>query len=346
MSSLSPSLLDVGPAWPTPSPIAWDDFSREILSLYQPPLRARGTRVRLASILRQVAALGVARTDELTPSLVARFIAAQPAMAPRTLHGYVGVLRSACNYAAATGRCAISPFSIRKSWVRKGAPTRVQHHHSAAEIARVLELARRTIDRKQRPWSRWRAHRTYALVSVFAYSGLRRNEGLYLRTEDLDFAGRMILVHPGRHRLKTEGSAAPVPMAEELAAILLGWLPQLSVAGLPPGPERDPGWIFPNFERTGPWRGGSKGYRPIDRLKRLGVRAGVENLTFLSLRHSWATHAESLWGLSDLQIARVLRHTNTRTQTGYRHPDLPNLRDKVRGISFGPAPEGPSRVDP
>ena len=93
--------------------------------------------------------------------------------------------------------------------------------------------------------------------------------------------------------------------------------------------------MFPNTYRTAPWTGGSPGHKPLDRIKRLGQRAGAENFTILSLRHSWATMAETLWGLSDLQIMRILRHTNTRTQVGYRHADLPNLRAAVKDITFG-----------
>src|SRR5262249_48814096 len=76
----------------------------------------------------------------------------------------------------------------------------------------------------------------------------------------------------------------------------------------------------------------------LDRVRRLGVRCGIEAMTLLSLRHSWATHAESAWGLSELQIQRVLRHTNTRTQKRYRHADLANLCVALGAVSFGDAP--------
>lgn len=65
--------------------------------------------------------------------------------------------------------------------------------------------------------------------------------------------------------------------------------------------------------------------------------------TFLSLRHSFATHAEH-WGLSPAMIQRILRHTSVRTQIGYRHADAANLRAAGGRIGFGPGdgavPEG------
>ena len=63
-------------------------------------------------------------------------------------------------------------------------------------------------------------------------------------------------------------------------------------------------------------------------------RVGIPRLTWLSLRHSYATHGESLWQLGDGVIQRVLRHTRPLTQRSYRHPDLVNLRQAVAGITY------------
>jgi integrase len=128
----------------------------------------------------------------------------------------------------------------------------------------------------------------------------------------------------GRRRLKTPESAAPVPLCGELREILAEWRPH---AG--------PTWLFPGLERVGPWTGGMPGRKPLDRLKQAGEAAGVPHLTFQSLRHSWATHAETAWGLSDALIMRVLRHTTGRTsREHYRHADLVNLATAVRSISY------------
>ena len=93
--------------------------------------------------------------------------------------------------------------------------------------------------------------------------------------------------------------------------------------------------VVPRRERRGPRIAGPSGHRPLDQLKLAGERAGVPGLTFLSLRHSYATHAERL-GLSDAMLARVLRHSTTRTQAHYKHPDLANMRGAVNRIGFGP----------
>jgi integrase len=351
-------------------PIAWAEFTAELLDLYAPPLRARATWVLMRQVLRQAGELlgDDGATDGLTTSLVGRFIKARPsAEAATTTSKLVRTLRTACAYAAARGYLHVSPFSLRKSWIRvpSGAGDDKRRFHPIEAIARVLELASADIDRK-RPGSvsQWRARRLNVLVNIAAYTGMRKNEILFLRREDIDIPGRVIEIRPRDHnRLKTEKSAQPIPMLEPLAAVLAEWLPHLAIPrGWSPNatdsrwsphwnPDgvRDDAWMVPNVYRSGPWTGGPPGYKPLDRIKRLGVRCGIEGLTLLSFRHSFATHAESAWGLSDLQIQRILRHTNLRTQRSYRHAEVKNLRDACRGVSFGvelPAISPPAAVEP
>jgi integrase len=330
-------------------PIPWGQFTAEFLELYTPPLRAKGTFKKMRYTLDQMTAFGLTSTEQLTVPTIARFIATRPeTWSANTTYSLMAAVRSACNYAAAQGYCRVSPFAVRKHWVRRCEP-KTKQHHSREEIARVLTQMKEEIDRK-RSWSQWRARRLYALAATVAYTGLRKSEALHLRVEDVGFAERMLFIRSrSGNRLKTERSAAPVPMPDALVSILADWVPHLvlpsefggPVTGVSgPMPEsnprgiRDAGWVFPNAYRTGPWIGGSPGHRPLDRMKTVAKRAGVTGFTFLSLRHSWATHAE-YWGLSDVMIQRVLRHTNTQTQHHYRHADADNMRAKARGIGFG-----------
>jgi integrase len=311
----------------TPIPLA--DFRRKILALYEPPMRSAATHKKMRQVLDVLETLeGVYTTADLTTGMVGRFIASRPAAEhPNTTHGLVGYLRSACNQAAAEGWVRVSPFMVRKRWCRKVAP-QGKRHHSREDIAKVLDLM--SLDSQRKPgWAGWRAARVHAVTSLVAYTGLRKMEALTLWAGDVDLAGGFIRV-VARQRLKTEGSEQPVPIPDALAPTLAAWLPRAAA-------DVDKPWLFPNALGTGPWLGGSPAYRPLERLRRYGVRCGVTGFSFLSLRHSFATHAE-YWGLSGLMVARILRHTNERTQLGYRHADLANLREVTRGISFeGPA---------
>ena len=336
-------------------PIPLGKLRDHLAALYSPALRAKSTRSSIMRILDKLDRLGgIETTADLTTATVARFIAAEPpGQHPNTTYTQVAKLRVVCNIAAAEGWLRMSPFVARRRWVRKITPA-VPKVHSREEIARVLGLAAADVARK-RGWAQWRARRLLALVAVVAYTGLRRNEALHLRVEDVDLSTRMLAIVARRDgNLKTDAAAQPVPIPDALAVILAGWIPHLATPpphrhslGRPGGRpaavtraglrEVDPGWLIPNAYRTGPWQGGSNGHKPVQRLKRLAHRAGVEGFTFQSLRHSWATHAE-FWGLSDAMIQRVMRHSNTRTQQHYRHAEAANLRQKVGGIDFGPSP--------
>jgi len=288
------------------APIPFNDFRAELLNMYMPPLRAKTTMFKMKYVLNFVAGLvdATATTAELTPTLVARFIAARPRESPNTTHGYLATLRAACSYAESMNYLRISPFRTRKNWIRRSKPKDKQHH-SREDISKVLALMARDVERKT-GWAQWRARRLLALASTVAYTGMRAGEALHLQIQDVDLDNRVILIVSREgSRLKTERSAQPVPIPEALAPVLAAWMPHAAIE------QKE--WLFPNAWQTGPWQGGSTGYKPLDRMKRLGVRAGVQGFTFLSLRHSWATHAE-LWGLSD------------------------TMRDAVGGIDFGPGP--------
>jgi integrase len=336
-----------------PVPIPFAAFQAELTEIYRPPMRAQATFGKMVQVLRAVAdLLGPAGTTaDLTPTLVARFISTRPAtQGANTTISHLSYLRAACAYASASGYLRVSPFTIRRNWLRPAPPcAERKRHHSAEDIARVLDVAKLDVVRKvPGSWARWRAHRLYALISTVAYTGMRRTEALRLRVEDIDVPGRLLLVvSRNGSRLKTVGSAAPIPLPDALAAILADWLPNLALPDRPdenhfgplpvanPSGIQDRGWAFPNARQTGPWMGGAPGYRPNDRFRAIGKRAGVTGLNFLSLRHSWATMAESLWGFSEPQIQRVLRHSTPRTQQTYRHFDPTNLKAACAGISFG-----------
>jgi integrase len=321
--------------------IPFSRFRTELLNLYVAPLRAKRTLDKVRHVLDQVARLigPDATTADLTPQLIGRFIQSQPATnSPHTTLGLLRNIATACAYAKSCGYLQHSPFEFRKvgGWLRASAAQR-KRHHSQEDIRRVLGLLAAEILERE-GWSRWRARRLQALVSTIAYTGIRRDEALNLQVEDIDLNGRMILLVERSQRLKTEMSAQPVPLPPAVVPILESWLAYRTDGseGLPDCP-----FLFPGVRRLGPWKGGPPGLRPIDQIKAAGERAGVQGLTFLSLRHSYATHAES-WGLSPAMIQRVLRHSSLQTQKHYRHADLANMRSAVDGIEFANPPAPPA----
>lgn len=292
------------------TPLPWPEFTAHALALYAPPLRAPATRGRMRQVLRDLARLAcVESTADLNAVAIARWIEGRSGeVARNTVVGELGYLSAACSIAIEAGVLDRHPFASRRLRLREEAPA-VKRHHPLADLARVLESLRRRAD------AGWPWDRTLVAASVVAYTGLRRDEALKLRVEDVDrSAGVLEVVARSRSPLKTAASAAPVPIPPELDRVLDWWLPRCGSA-----------WLVPNRSRSNPWTGGNHGYRPLDYLKLAGREAGVEGLTWQSLRHSWATHAE-VWGLGEAEIQRVLRHSRPLTQRRYRHADLANLR--------------------
>ena len=164
------------------------------------------------------------------------------------------------------------------------------------------------------------------LIPIYAFTGCRRNEALGLRVEDVDLVGRVISIRPNARRpLKTKASVRRLPMASRLIEEVEAWMPA-RVRG------HDGGWLIPHKDGDGPWLHGRPGTKPLDRVKALGKRAEVPNTTILSIRHGFATAVESV--MSELLRQRFLGHRHSKTQYGYAHEDLDQLRDVVDLIRY------------
>jgi integrase len=230
-------------------PIPFDAFRVELLALYEPPLRAKSTRRGIRHMLDVAAeVLGPgATTADLTPAFVARLIATRPpTLSPHSVRSLLVKVKVMCGYAHQQGYVRANPFGFRKVWVRVGEPAR-KKHHSLEEIRRVLDLMAAEV-RDSKGWDRWRARRLQALAAVVAYTGLRRDEALSLRVEDVDLPGRMLAIVERDQRLKTLGSAQPVPIPEALAPILESWLDRRMdepEGGFPSPPDCP--WVVPKW---------------------------------------------------------------------------------------------------
>jgi len=292
----------------------WRAFTTEVLSLYAPPMRRIATQRKMEMVLREFSQV-CHRVVDLAPSSVAAWIAAHPGRRPATVDSYLRSFRAACTYAIGAGYLKRSPFDFRspRQWIDWDVPELPPPVHPAEAIARVLEL----VDGEASAGD-WRAARLRAVVYAFAYTGARRRELLALEVADVDLAAGTIRIGTnGRRALKTPGSAARIPVPPALADVLAGWIPRCGST-----------WLFPGVRRQGPWLEGPTGEKALDQVKQLGLRAGVPGLTFQSFRHTFASLSEG-WGIGELALQRVLRHTRIRTQLGYRHP----LPEVLRGVA-------------
>jgi integrase len=329
----------------SPRAIAWRRFvASEVEPLLAPSLVTPKHAAEVRRVLREVEALRdddgeplLKTTADLTLSLVAKYLESMPrGQSPYTARNRLRKLSMVCNLAVANRRLAASPFGVRpiRKLIRCGRP-QGKRHLDLAELRRLLEALGRDVAQRK-GWSGWRARRLQALVSLVMYTGLRRDEALHLQVQDLDIPARMIRLEPHNKagEFKTESSAQSVAMPEALIPILEEWLAhRMDAPEGYPMPAECP-WVFPGSRRTSPWREGSPGYKPLDRLQRVARRAGLSHVTFHALRRSLSTHMEA-FGVGVSMIQRCLRHaTASVTETFYRQQDEENMRQAVRDITF------------
>ena len=318
------------------TPIPWKQFRDELLGLYQEPMVARATGRKMASVLRELEALGgLETTADLGVTLVTRLIAARPKeQSLYTLHSILAVVRCICTYAETAGYLRVSPFRLRKlnKWVRLP-KLEDKRFCSREEIRRILDLMAKHVEERT-GWAQWRSRRLQAVTAIIAYCGLRRNECLQLHVDDVDLVNRVIWIRAHGKRLKTVAAEAPIPVPAALVPLLTTWMAHRmdSPFGFPIPDECI--YLIPTLSRKAPWISGAPGTKALNRLQAVAKLAGVENVTFQALRRAWATHAE-FHGLGEGMIQRVLRHTNSSTSKKfYRKADLVNMVQATENFSF------------
>lgn len=300
-------------------------LAQEILVLYSPPRRAPATRRQMAQVLREFAAVPrLAKTSDLRPPAIAAWMDMHPARTAVTTQSLLRCLRAICKYAVAQGYLDRSPFDFWKpaQWIRADAmpaASRPARHRTPADIARVLARAD-----QEAAGGAWVARRLRALVYLYAFTGVRAEEALHLRVDDVDLRAMILTIAPhDGWRPKTLKSAARLPIAAPLADALQTWLPHTGCR-----------WLFPGVKLLGPWLHGTTGYKPLDHVRALGERAGVEGLTIIGFRKTIGTYAKT-WGFSQLELKALLRHSQIETQRWYDEEDLDAMRPSILKIKIG-----------
>lgn len=303
-------------------PVPIDQFRAEVELLYAPPVRKVATLRQVRQVLREFAALaGVESTADLTPRAIALWIAAHPGRSATTIESHLRCLSAVAGYAVHRGWLDANPLAYRppSKWVRRDLrPVKRPRPGSRTPEEIGAVLARADLEAVRG----WRQRRLRALVYAYAFLGLRREEGIHLRVEDVDLVGRVVTLraHPEDDWTpKTLSSEAPLPMAPALWGILGGWLI-----------EADSPWVFPRDDRSGPWRYGPT---PLQAVRALGERAGVRGLSIANFRKTVGTYAKA-WGMGPLELKALLRHSCVRTQDWYDDGPAEALRPAADRVDY------------
>jgi integrase len=153
------------------------------------------------------------------------------------------------------------------------------------------------------------------LVFLVAVTGLRISEALGLKWGDLDYERRMIhlrRVWVGKNiveQLKTEGSAAPVPLGDLLADALRGWNQNSPYT-------KSDDWVFPSLKLKGKTPL-SASIMAADKIRPAALKVGIRlepghRFGFHNFRHSLATFLVNR-GKDVKTIQGLLRHAKAST---------------------------------
>jgi integrase len=298
----------------TPIPIS--QFADELLNIYGSGKHARKTKLAMRHCLELLAGLpDVKTTADLRTRTMAQLVERAGELSPNTVIGQLGYLRAACSYAIEEGYLDRAP-SWKRVRPRERAAT-LNPCVSYAEAARLVDLL------KSRATS-WEGRRLYALVCTILLTGIRRDEALYSRVEDLDLGAGTLKIEERSRRLKTLESARYVPLPDALVFVLKEWLPHIESP-----------WLFPGVKRKGPWTGGMPGRKPIDSLKRAAADVGIQRITWHGLRHTFGTHALTLFEVPLWALQLILGHTDLRTTQRYLHLSKTSTRlESVQKIAY------------
>jgi len=233
---------------------------------------------------------------EITPDLVAEFLAARPRPRPRSYNQLLGVLRRLFDWLVTQEILGQSPL---RALPHRTTAQRLPYLFDATQARRLLDLAGRLPDR---PCGRLRGP-TYRTIFALLYGlGLRVGEVARLRYADVDLARNLLVVRGTKF-----GKSRLVPFGPRMAALLRDYL------GLRRSASCSPDTPVFSFTRRGGVSPGTISQTFHKLLPQLGlvVPAGVAPPRAHGLRHAFAVGTLLRWYREGVDPARRLFHLAT-----------------------------------
>lgn len=149
--------------------------------------------------------------------------------------------------------------------------------------------------------------RDKAMLTIFYSCGLRRNEGVHLELQDIDFRRNYLRVRKGKYNKQRI-----VPFTEESAKHLKRYISQ-SRPQLMKKSQKRSYRLFINKKGEA-----MKGYSLLIQLQQLAKRVAIEKIGLHTLRHSIATHLLEK-GMEIETIQQFLGHQGLESTQIYTH---------------------------
>lgn len=234
--------------------------------------------------------------EQITPDLLAGFLAARPRPRPRSYNQLLGVLRRLFDWLV---RQEILPQSPLQAVPRRDTAQRIPFLFDAAQARRLFDLAGGLPDRS---CGRLRGP-TYRMIFALLYGlGLRVGEVSRLRCTDVDLERNLLVVRGTKF-----GKSRLVPFGPRMAALLHHYLELRGSAACSPDTP-----VF-SFTRRGGVSPGTISQTFHKLVPRLGlvVPAGVAPPRAHGLRHAFAVGTLLRWYRSGIDPAGRLFHLAT-----------------------------------
>lgn len=234
---------------------------------------------------------------QITAAHVEEFLAALRHLAPATQTRYFRELSVAMNSAVKRGYLPRSPCAaVRAPRVPKNPPRLLE----GEDVLKLLKSVEGT------PY--------HGLLTTAAYTGLRREELVWLEWEDVDLKRRQIYVrNKPDHPLK-DHEARTVPITKLLIDVL---------KGLP----RNGQWVFTSPEGKR-WNSANLSRRVAPLFRKVGI-AGA----FHTLRHAYASHLV-MAGVDLPTVQKLLGHSSITTTMIYAHVAQDHVRTQVEKLRY------------
>lgn len=203
-------------------------------------------------------------------------------------------------------KCVLD-LAVKRKYIPDNPATAVKHFNELRErpVRRML-----TVDEEIRIVEAAPPYLRVAIVLLSQTGGRTYSEGLSLRWDQVDFDQQLIRLD---NNVKTEGSAAPIPLSDFACAVLQAW--QRVLGGTSP-------YVFPSPKYPN---------RPISTVKTAWTstlkRAAVPHFSIYTLRHVFCTRLSAV--APDAVVQRAMRHTSPETKRIYQLGMTVQVREAV-----------------
>jgi len=154
----------------------------------------------------------------------------------------------------------------------------------------------------------------YPILYTFLKTGLRKSELVNLKWENVDFERKRILIESNKEWQTKTGNTREIPVEDDLLS-LLKKLPRKSE------------YVFINT------RNRKYQHHLTERVKRLGRRLGLENLTLHMLRHTFISHLV-MSGVDLVTVKELAGHADIKTTMRYAHLAPEHLRRSIERLPY------------